>query len=470
MRLPGQRGHLNRVGNLKSVDDSLPFDLGFLEIDEQTQSPARGSQIVETLRGVFVGETLGTRAAQHGTYVLMLNGGAMQAHAAIGDSLPVISGGPFTVTAGQRAIFLLDSYGVDDFPEGVYFGTRPIAYVDGSAAWAYASWSNDSEISVLVDPPPNEQPGEHQLDVFLCGSFFMPFGWGWETCDIEVSFAVAAAEEPQCTLAVDSPANSQVFATTAGNYTQAQIPLDPVSDCSGTVNWSFGSNYTLINNTGAVYLGSVTNTVQTLNQAITFNTPPGNGGLTGMTVSASFGEQQSVLPYVEGSQIPNPLIVTSLDSMYSGATPTLLVGIAYRESSCAQFQSKVNPTYSLLGYWPLENFNGTYVGLMQVPPSQSTLFDWTANAATALNILQGFLSAAARYSNQEVAQYPNLPQLTALQQEQDALWLYGGYGTHGHYYVPNDSYNGWVVTTAYPIGFQYVQSVYSSAASNNCSR
>ena len=137
-----------------------------------------------------------TRAAQHGTYVLMLNGGAMQAHAAIGDSLPVISGGPFTVTAGQRAIFLLDSYGVDDFPEGVYFGTRPIAYVDGSAAWAYASWSNDSEISVLVDPPPNEQPGEHQLDVFLCGSFFMPFGWGWETCDIEAAFLVEAAAEP----------------------------------------------------------------------------------------------------------------------------------------------------------------------------------------------------------------------------------------------------------------------------------
>jgi len=42
------------------VDDSLPLDLGSLEIDKQTQSSARGSQVVETLRGVFVGETLGT--------------------------------------------------------------------------------------------------------------------------------------------------------------------------------------------------------------------------------------------------------------------------------------------------------------------------------------------------------------------------------------------------------------------------
>jgi hypothetical protein len=38
--LPGQTRRLNRVGNLKPVDDSLPLDLGFLEIDEQTQSPA----------------------------------------------------------------------------------------------------------------------------------------------------------------------------------------------------------------------------------------------------------------------------------------------------------------------------------------------------------------------------------------------------------------------------------------------
>ena len=36
------------------------LDLGFLEIDQQTQAPARGSQVVETLRNVFVGETLGT--------------------------------------------------------------------------------------------------------------------------------------------------------------------------------------------------------------------------------------------------------------------------------------------------------------------------------------------------------------------------------------------------------------------------
>jgi hypothetical protein len=48
------------LGDLKPIDDALPLDFGFLEIDKKTQGPARGSQIVETLRGVFVGETLDT--------------------------------------------------------------------------------------------------------------------------------------------------------------------------------------------------------------------------------------------------------------------------------------------------------------------------------------------------------------------------------------------------------------------------
>src|SRR5437016_2892358 len=49
-----------QLGNLKAVDDSLPFDSRFLEIDEKTQGSSRSPQIVETLRGVFAGETLGT--------------------------------------------------------------------------------------------------------------------------------------------------------------------------------------------------------------------------------------------------------------------------------------------------------------------------------------------------------------------------------------------------------------------------
>ena len=38
------------------MDDTLPLDLGLLEIDEKTNGPAGGSQIVETLRCVLAGE------------------------------------------------------------------------------------------------------------------------------------------------------------------------------------------------------------------------------------------------------------------------------------------------------------------------------------------------------------------------------------------------------------------------------
>lgn len=60
-RVSWPRRFQSRLGKLKSVDDTLPLDLWLLEIDEQTQSSARGSQIVKTLGGVFVGHgALGT--------------------------------------------------------------------------------------------------------------------------------------------------------------------------------------------------------------------------------------------------------------------------------------------------------------------------------------------------------------------------------------------------------------------------
>jgi hypothetical protein len=40
------------------MDDALPFDLGLLEVDQKTQAEARGSQIIEALCRVLVGETV----------------------------------------------------------------------------------------------------------------------------------------------------------------------------------------------------------------------------------------------------------------------------------------------------------------------------------------------------------------------------------------------------------------------------
>ena len=47
------------------MDNALPLDFGLLEIDEKTDGPAGGSQIVETLRGVLAGEPLHTFQLDH---------------------------------------------------------------------------------------------------------------------------------------------------------------------------------------------------------------------------------------------------------------------------------------------------------------------------------------------------------------------------------------------------------------------
>ena len=41
--LPHNSRRLNRLGNLKPEDDTLPFDFGLLEIDQKAQANAGGS-------------------------------------------------------------------------------------------------------------------------------------------------------------------------------------------------------------------------------------------------------------------------------------------------------------------------------------------------------------------------------------------------------------------------------------------
>jgi hypothetical protein len=43
-----------------SMNDPFPLDFGLLEIDQKTEGPAGSSQIVEALRGMFIGEALDT--------------------------------------------------------------------------------------------------------------------------------------------------------------------------------------------------------------------------------------------------------------------------------------------------------------------------------------------------------------------------------------------------------------------------
>ncbi len=43
---------------MESVDYSLPLDFGFLKVDEETEGKAGGSEVVDALGGVLVGEAV----------------------------------------------------------------------------------------------------------------------------------------------------------------------------------------------------------------------------------------------------------------------------------------------------------------------------------------------------------------------------------------------------------------------------
>ncbi len=294
------------------------------------------------------------------------------------------------------------------------------------------------------------------------------------------------AAAPECTLGISSPLNNQGFGFngSVGSYNQVSIPLNAVSNCSGTAGWTFSTSYRLITWNNYIYTGSQTSTSQPLNQTVTFTTPAGNGGIAEMT-AAAFGTSQTVAPYIDGSTIPNNTIIAYLGQIYGGATPNLLVGVATHETSCAQFYWADNQAYALLGYWPFENSGRTVpvVGMMQISSasavglSMAILFDWTANAQAGLTVFQASLTNATTMTNQLIAAYPTLPAKTAVQLENDGLWLYGGFGGYGTkllaqpwtlYWIPNASNTGWVQSTADPDGTAFISAVYTYAANNNC--
>jgi len=61
------------------MDNTLPFDFGFLKIDWEAEGYAGGSQLVETLRRGFAGERLHTFQLDH-QHVLSEDIGKVPSH------------------------------------------------------------------------------------------------------------------------------------------------------------------------------------------------------------------------------------------------------------------------------------------------------------------------------------------------------------------------------------------------------
>ncbi len=83
------------------------------------------------------------------------------------------------------------------------------------------------------------------------------------------------------------------------------------------------------------------------------------------------------------------------------------------------------------------------VGLMQIPNNMPDGFDWLTNTQGGANTFQDKLSTVASWVAGLQKQYPSLPNLSGTQQEDNALVLYGGFGSGDYIWMPNSSDNGW---------------------------
>ncbi len=153
-------------------------------------------------------------------------------------------------------------------------------------------------------------------------------------------------------------------------------------------------------------------------------------------------------------------ISSELKQLYSsaatGSTTQLLERLAYTESSYDQFFSKSlkqPQTHSkcslgrVIGLWPHENFAngdveaGDFIGLMQVPNSETSAWNWITNVTAGAKVFNTKLKTAQHYrSNRRKEDTPEPADLTASQLEDLALGVYKGFG-RTWYWVPHCSVN-----------------------------
>ena len=102
-----------------------------------------------------------------------------------------------------------------------------------------------------------------------------------------------------------------------------------------------------------------------------------------------------------------------------------MTGIAQTESTYRQF--KTITLYGQSALWPLESYDhGSHIGLMQVAVTMADAFNWQTNTADGVSLFTNQkLPAGIRNENRIIAAHAGLARLTASQEEDMAVGLYG---------------------------------------------
>lgn len=279
-------------------------------------------------------------------------------------------------------------------------------------------------------------------------------------------------------LQIIRPNNNDEFHLTDSSFTQTSpitFEAQPIA-AGATVNWTLQLNYATSGGYGSFQ--DIRNFTTDSTTPMHEETYASTGGKITVQAKETGSSPQSASPitfYVVGTAIPEAEITSRLVSLYGGATPNLMTGIAWRESTYHQFVTR--SLFGVSALWPTESppdpashtRSGGHIGLMQMPVNQADAWDWKANTADGTNFfLTSKLPTAVRLMKAVIASHPGLRQLTPVELEQMAVCLYGD-GAKGpysqQYYVAVPTASGgwdWAVTKANPEGVAYTKFVFSN--------
>ena len=175
------------------------------------------------------------------------------------------------------------------------------------------------------------------------------------------------------------------------------------------------------------------------------------GGRLRITASANINgviHSTTITNFITGVSISNAVITERLNALYTpstGGTPSLLTGVAMKESTYRQFFNSFTK-YNLSARWPIENISstppqGSFIGMMQVPVAMDTAWDWLVNTQTGADIFAEKLDATVNEVTNQQAAKPGLRDLTGVELENYALGFYGGFSDR--YYTPVQNGGQW---------------------------
>jgi hypothetical protein len=247
---------------------------------------------------------------------------------------------------------------------------------------------------------------------------------------------------------ITSPSKNTVFTLTESQFTQTPkitysadvLDKDGNPIAGKSIAWTYKREYAAgihdLSGNGSMTGTTTGASEQTIFQAGGKITLTATAIVDGATISSS------VTIFVNGeSGIPAQTIVNRLVALYNGVTPRLLVGIMRIETldHDQQFYGDITK-YGIKGGWPAEGGLGGHIGLMMVPPTLATAWNWLENTKAGADAFAEKLGFTDSYVAGLRKKYKKLPDLTGVQRENDALSLYRG---KGHYYKPNQTKDDW---------------------------